>query len=148
MVDLVLDASAAGKTMRNEPHAQALREHLANRIGSGSAFLVPPIFEIEIRNLAARTAQETGKHEFLFDHYKKVMDLVDPVPVDPAKDYSLAVKHRITVQDAQYVQVALDRDAVLVTYDKRQTDAARSSKARVLSPGKKSTQRPDAKPEE
>jgi len=125
-----LDASAAVKLLRPEPETSALRTVLAAIAGHVSSELL----EIELRCVAR---QEGGGE--LIERADRICAAVDLLP------YTLAVRARAgeafappqRALDALHLATALDlrlEALVLVTYDRRQAEAARATGLEVVVP--------------
>jgi len=125
-----LDASAAVKLLRPEPETSALRAVLAAIAGHVSSELL----EIELRCVARRE----GRGE-LIERADRICAAVDLLP------YTLAVRARAgeafappqRALDALHLATALDlrlEALVLVTYDRRQAEAARAAGLDVVVP--------------
>ena len=125
-----LDASAAVKLLRPEPETSALRAVLAAIAGHVSSELL----EIELRCVARR---EGGGE--LIERADRICAAVDLLP------YTLAVRARAgeafappqRALDALHLATALDlrlEALVLVTYDRRQAQAARATGLEVVVP--------------
>ena len=125
-----LDASAAVKLLRPEPETSALRAVLAAIAGHVSSELL----EIELRCVAR---QEGGGE--LIERADRICAAVDLLP------YTFAVRARAgeafappqRALDALHLATALDlrlEALVLVTYDRRQAQAARAAGLDVVVP--------------
>ena len=125
-----LDASAAVKLLRPEPETSALRAVLAAIAGHVSSELL----QIELRCVARR---EGGGE--LIERADRICAAVDLLP------YTLAVRARAgeafappqRALDALHLATALDlrlEALVLVTYDRRQAQAARAAGLDVVVP--------------
>jgi predicted nucleic acid-binding protein len=125
-----LDASAAVKLLRPEPETSALRAVLAAIAGHVSSELL----EIELRCVARR---EGGGE--LIERADRICAAVDLLP------YTSAVRARAgeafappqRALDALHLATALDlrlEALVLVTYDRRQAEAARATGLEVVVP--------------
>lgn len=125
-----LDASAAVKLLRPEPETSALRAVLAAIAGHVSSELL----QIELRCVARR---EGGGE--LIERADRICAAVDLLP------YTLAVRARAgeafappqRALDALHLATALDlrlEALVLVTYDRRQAEAARAAGLDVVVP--------------
>ncbi|MEK6975243.1 MAG: PIN domain-containing protein [Candidatus Thermoplasmatota archaeon] len=135
--EYVMDTSAAGKLFRNEKESDALRAWMKKELANGASFMVPPVFEFELRNLLVRTAKERGdddEEEDEWDDYLRVRRLVRFVDdMDAEETMTTAVLKGLTASDASY-QLLTIGGRRLVTYDKDLLKTAKDA----LSPGRAS----------
>ncbi|MHB8632561.1 MAG: type II toxin-antitoxin system VapC family toxin [Thermoplasmatota archaeon] len=124
--DIVLDASAAGKLLRQEAESAALRVWIGREVADGSRLRVPPIFPFEVRHMAAKSAAEGTFRDPKSAHaaYLAIMDLVEveDKTTDVEVEIATALRAKLSTYDASYLILA--RGARLVTYDTRLAKAA------------------------
>lgn len=130
---LVLDASvAASWAFPDERHrlADAARERL--RTGEGH---VPGIWWFEVRNVLVVNERrnrltESDTRAFL-DALTRLTVTVDASP-DEAQLLALARRHRLTVYDAAYLELAQRLRLPLATLDRALADAARAESVPLI----------------
>jgi predicted nucleic acid-binding protein len=122
----VVDASVAIAWAFNERHPIAA--HARARIRTEEA-IVPALWWYELRNvlvLGERRGRLTERDtaRFLRDMSRLAISM-DSSPVE-LQVQALARRHRLTVYDAAYLELALRRDLPLATLDGALADAARA----------------------
>ena len=125
MSQFVLDASVAGAWLledEDDPVANAAVTRLATEFA-----LVPQLWHLEVRN-ALISAERRGRLRAndVEDGLRRISDL--PIRTDTEPDLgtalALARRHRLTIYDAFYVELALRADAPLATVDQTLASAA------------------------
>lgn len=106
-------------------------------LSQGGAW-VPGLWRLEVANVL-----EMGVRRKRHDRHFRDATLADlaqlPIQVDPQTDHQawgatlrLAERHRLTLYDAAYLELALRRNLPLATLDEDLRHAANAEKARVL----------------
>ncbi len=125
MSRFVLDASVAGAWLledEDDPVANAAVSRLATELA-----LVPQLWHLEVRNTLV-VAERRGRvgAAGLEDCLRRVGEL--PIRTDTEPDLgtalALARRHRLTIYDALYLELALRADAPLATVDRALASAA------------------------
>jgi len=111
---VVVDASAIGAIMFDEPEGPALARHL-----EGETLLAPTLLDFELMNIAVTKARRRPE---LIEHIAislaTALSLrIDRVPVPGPEVFALAAGTGLTAYDASYLWLAHSRDAELVTLD-------------------------------
>jgi predicted nucleic acid-binding protein len=124
---MVLDTSVAA--------AWALSETNHPLIFRNDSAIVPALFWFEMRNTLIVNERrnritEAGTAAFL-ESISKAAILVDHAPSE-ANVLALARKHRLTVYDAAYLELAARKNIPLATLDGRLEAAARAEKIALL----------------
>lgn len=128
---IYLDASAAAKLLIEEAESATLASRLDDWAAAGETLLSSLLVETELRRLATRVglAQETVTD--LLDR----LDLVEPDAMTYRAAGLLPGPH-VRSLDALHVVAALQTDCrLLLSYDARQTHAARAAGLTVEAPG-------------
>jgi predicted nucleic acid-binding protein len=120
---VVVDASAIGAIMFNEPAAAGLTAHL-----EGQTLIAPTLLNVELVKLALKKARRQPKFapqisEELSAALRLVITLVD---VPGTELFELAAATGLTAYDASYLWVARSRDIELVTLDHALAQASAS----------------------
>jgi predicted nucleic acid-binding protein len=119
---VVLDASAACAVLFREPELALV----LSALGDNPRLVVPPLFALEVANVARtkvrRRELSREAAEVLLDGIEKWP--LDVVHVDWKDAWRLAWKHELTVYDAAYLWLSVDRELPLVTLDGELADAA------------------------
>jgi predicted nucleic acid-binding protein len=119
---IVLDASAALAAMFDDETARAADELLA--LGDRTPFVVPGHWPVEIASsLAAAERRKrivTEQADLLIAVIRRLQVIVDEQNADRAFDVllPLARRHRMSVYDTAYLELAERVDAPLATFDK------------------------------
>lgn len=128
MKRVVLDASVAlGAFLPDENHQGAVAVFAA---ASGLEFHVPEIWKVEIGNaflMAVRRERiPASMLELVLESLGKLAVQTDPHTGRLAwsQTMALAQKHRLTLYDAAYLELAVRREAALATLDARLGSAA------------------------
>ena len=134
----VLDASVALAVLLGEAEAQAA-EGIIARVGEETA-IVPAHFGLEIAGLIARQIRIGALAED--DGIALAREAAQwPVTVDTEtaaqslnRSLALAIAHRLSADDAAYLELCLRRSAPLATFDARLAAIARIHGIRLLIP--------------
>lgn len=131
----VIDASVVAAWALDENSAIA---DAASRRLSEDPAVVPGLWWYELRNvlLIAERRQRLTQHrttEFLSSVAQLAIDF-DHLP-DETAVFGLARRHRLTVYDAAYLELALRQALPLATLDVALIDAARTEKVRLIGDG-------------
>lgn len=137
-MSFVLDASitlAWAFTDETSPYAEAVFD----RIGSDSA-LVPPVWWLEVMNTLLVGERRQRLTSAQSAHFVEVLASL-PIAVEtdsggatPGGLLSFSRDLGLTVYDASYVNLALNRDLPLATLDARMRAAAQRAGARLITP--------------
>lgn len=125
---VVYDASFAAAWCFGDERGSAAAEGIVRRFRDRSA-LVPSIFWYEIRNvLVLRERREEagtgGDFAAVFLERLGELDVEEVSVRDTAAVLDLARRHRLTIYDAAYLDLAIGRGARLATLDRRMAEAA------------------------
>jgi predicted nucleic acid-binding protein len=135
-MSLVLDSSVTlARALSDETTAAV--ERVFNLVSEGGAW-VPGLWRLEVAN-----ALEMGVRRGRLDADLRDGALADlsllPIQIDPESDRQawgatarLAVRHRLTLYDAAYLEIALRRGLPLATLDRELRAAASNEKVRLL----------------
>ena len=112
---LVVDASAAGAMLFEEPEGPTIRAHIRRE-----TLLAPHLIDYELANVCAkRIRKDPGDALKLLTMLKGLEHVslrrIDTPPDEVAR---LAIETGLSAYDAAYLWLALDRDAELVTLDR------------------------------
>lgn len=111
---VVVDASALGAIMFDEPESAELRAHL-----EGETLLAPALLDYELSNLALnkirRRPQTVAAALAVLDAALKLP--ISRVAVPAVEVSALAARTGLTAYDASYLWLATTRDVELVTLD-------------------------------
>ncbi len=136
---LILDASMALAWLlyrKDSSEAALARQGLDVVRDSGA--LVPALWYPEVANallLAERQRVITAQGSATFLAGLSMWEIAqDPVPpaLTQAQAILLGRMYNLTAYDATYLELAMRRDAVLATFDRKLADAARAAGARVF----------------
>ena len=126
-----VEASAAAKLLVEEPESVALAARLETWVAGGWAVSSSLLLETELRRLAQRLSIAQERVSDLLDRF----DLVEPDALTYRTAGLLPGEH-VRSLDALHVASALHGDCrTMVTYDLRQSHAARAAGLQVASPG-------------
>jgi predicted nucleic acid-binding protein len=126
-----VEASAAAKLLVEEPESAALASQLEGWVAEGCAITSSLLLETELRRLAQRLSIGQERVSDLLDR----IDLIEPDALTHRTAGLLPGPHLRSL-DALHVAVAVQGDCrTMVTYDLRQSDAARAAGLRVEAPG-------------
>jgi uncharacterized protein len=129
-VILYIETSAAAKLLVEEPASARLAARLDAAVDRGDALLSSMLLETELRRLALRVELAQTAVTYLLDHF----DLVETDRSLYREAGLLPVPHLRSL-DALHLAAALRVDAdVMVTYDRRQADAADAAGLPVSAP--------------
>lgn len=97
--------------------------------------IVPVLFHFEIRNLLWTNLRRGTLSKTDIEGTIGIIRQVNPEAVDNGQDnvlMKLAIKHNLTIYDASYLALAMDRNLPLATYDKALRRAAEAERVTVL----------------
>jgi uncharacterized protein len=129
-VILYVESSAAAKLLVDEPASARLATHLDKAAEQGDALLSSMLLETELRRLAERLRLPQAAVTGLLDRF-------DLVELDRSlfREAGLLPGPYLRSLDALHLAVALRANAdAMVTYDRRQAEAAESVGLPVLTP--------------
>ena len=111
---VVVDASAIGAIMFEEPEGATLAAHL-----DGQTLLAPTLIDLELSNLAVKKARKSPDQlPPIFLSLQAALALpISRIAVPGAEAFALAAETGLTAYDASYLWLARSRDAELVTLD-------------------------------
>lgn len=111
---IVVDASAIGAMMFDEPEGPTLAAHL-----EGETLLAPGLLDYELMNLAVKKARRRPDLiEAIAVSLVTALALrIDRVDVPGPDVFALAASSGLTAYDASYLWLARSRDVELVTLD-------------------------------
>ena len=118
---VVVDASALGAIMFNEPEAEELTAHL-----QGQTLIAPALLNFELVNLALKKARRQPQLAAqITEALSATLRLaITRVAVPGIELFQLAAATSLTAYDASYLWLALSRDIELVTLDRALARAA------------------------
>ena len=135
MSRFVLDASIAGAWLledEDDPVANAAMSRLATDFA-----LVPELWHLEVRNVLV-VAERRGRvgPAGLEDGLRRIGELPIRTDTEPNLGTALALarRHRLTIYDALYLELALRADAPLSTLDRALAGAAVAERRPLLGP--------------
>ena len=113
---LVVDASAVGAVLFNEPEGATIRAHVR-----GDTLLAPHLIDYELANICwKRMRRSPASQAALLAMLAGLESLpLVRVPVPPAAAAALAGQTGLTAYDASYLWLAMSRDIELVTLDRQ-----------------------------
>jgi len=127
-VSFVVDSSAALAWVYSEETTEAISEVLARLTDRGA--WVPALWRLEVANVLEMNVRR-GRHDAAFRDAALADPAVLPISIDAETDRQswaatlrLAARHRLTVYDAAYLELAQRRGLPLATLDKELRDAA------------------------
>ena len=127
-MSFVVDSSAALAWVYSEETTEAIVEVLA-RLTDRRAW-VPALWRLEVANVLEMNVRR-GRHDAAFRDAALADLAVLPISIDAETDRQawgatvrLAARHRLTVYDAAYLELAQRRGLPLATLDKELRDAA------------------------
>jgi predicted nucleic acid-binding protein len=111
---VVVDASAIGAIMFEEPEGATLAAHL-----DGQTLLAPTLIDLELSNLVVKKARKSPDQILpIFLSLQAALALpISRIAVPGAEAFALAAETGLTAYDASYLWLARSRDAELVTLD-------------------------------
>jgi predicted nucleic acid-binding protein len=116
---IVVDASAVGAMLFNEPEGATIRAHIRDE-----TLVAPELIDYELANICVkrmrRYSDEAAETLALLESLHHVP--IDRVRVPPGPVAELAAQTNLSAYDAAYLWLALSRDAELVTLDQRLAD--------------------------
>ena len=127
-MSFVVDSSAALAWVYSEETTEAISEVLARLTDRGA--WVPALWRLEVANVLEMNVRR-GRHDAAFRDAALADLAVLPISIDAETDRQawgatlrLAARHRLTVYDAAYLELAQRRGLPLATLDKELRDAA------------------------
>jgi predicted nucleic acid-binding protein len=127
-VSFVVDSSVALAWVYSEETTEAISEVLARLTDRGA--WVPALWRLEVANVLEMNVRR-GRHDAAFRDAALADPAVLPISIDAETDRQawaatlrLAARHRLTVYDAAYLELAQRRGLPLATLDKELRDAA------------------------
>jgi predicted nucleic acid-binding protein len=135
-MSLVLDSSVTLARVWSDETTDAVRQVFESLRDHGA--WVPSLWRLEVAN-ALEMAVRRGRHPAEFRDGALADLALLPIQIDPETDRQawgatvhLATKHRLTLYDAAYLELALRRNLPLATLDEDLRAAARTEKLEVL----------------
>lgn len=126
---LVLDSSATLAWIYSEETTQAIR-HIFDLLVENGAW-VPGLWKLEVANILEMGVRH-GRHDAAFRDSTLADLALLPINLDPETDRQawgatsqLASRHRLTLYDAAYLELAQRRDLPFATLDRELRSAAR-----------------------
>ena len=127
-MSFVVDSSVALAWVYSEETTEAISEVLARLTDRGA--WVPALWRLEVANVLEVNVRR-GRHDAAFRDAALADPAVLPISIDAETDRQawaatlrLAARHRLTVYDAAYLELAQRRGLPLATLDKELRDAA------------------------
>ncbi len=127
-MSFVVDSSVALAWVYSEETTEAISEVLARLTDRGA--WVPALWRLEVANVLEMNVRR-GRHDAAFRDAALADPAVLPISIDAETDRQawgatlrLAARHRLTVYDAAYLELAQRRGLPLATLDKELRDAA------------------------
>lgn len=119
---LVVDASAAGAMLFEEPEGPTIRAHIR-----GETLLAPHLIDYELANVCAKKIRRQPRDAVKLLVMLQGLDHVSLRRVEvPSGDVArLALQTGLSAYDASYLWLAIHRDAELVTLDRELATAER-----------------------
>jgi predicted nucleic acid-binding protein len=128
----VIDASVAASWAFEEQHPAADRAFQLFKTDSG---LTPRLFWFEIRNLLLMDERRKRRRAADTEAFLRIIDRM-PIALDDSPEekqvLALARKHRLTVYDAAYLELAVRRRIPLSTLDGDIIRAARAERVALV----------------
>ena len=116
---IVVDASAVGAMLFNEPEGATIRAHIRDE-----TLVAPELIDYELANICVkrmrRYSDEAAETLALLEGLHHVP--IARVRVPAGQVAELAAQTNLSAYDAAYLWLALSRDAELVTLDQRLAD--------------------------
>ena len=127
-MSFVVDSSVALAWVYSEETTEAISEVLARLTDRGA--WVPALWRLEVANVLEMNVRR-GRHDAAFRDAALADPAVLPISIDAETDRQawaatlrLAARHRLTVYDAAYLELAQRRGLPLATLDKELRDPA------------------------
>ena len=127
-MSLVLDSSATLAWVYSQETTEAISEVLARLTDRGA--WVPSLWRLEVANVLEMNVRR-GRHDAAFRDASLADLAVLPIGIDAETDRQawgatvrLAARHRLTLYDAAYLELAQRRGLPLATLDKELRDPA------------------------
>lgn len=135
-MSLVLDSSVALAWVYGDETTPAIR-NVFDQLSQGGAW-VPSLWRLEVANIL-ESGVRRGRHDAAFRDSTLVDLALLPIQTDPETDRHawgatarLAERHRLTLYDAAYLELALRRELPLATLDRDLRAAALAENIQLL----------------
>ncbi len=135
-MSLVLDSSVTLAWVYSDETSEAIR-HVFDLLGESGAW-VPALWRLEVANILEMGVRR-GRHDADFRDSTFADLALMPIHLDPETDQQawgatarLAERHRLTLYDSAYLELALRRGLPLATLDHELRTAAAAEKAQLL----------------
>jgi predicted nucleic acid-binding protein len=135
-MSMVLDSSATLAWVHSDETTEAIRG-VFDRLGEDGAW-VPGLWKLEVANILEMGVRR-GRHDAAFRDATLADLALLPIGLDPETDHQawgatarLAERHRLTLYDAAYLELALRRGLPLATLDGELRTAAMAEGVVVL----------------
>jgi predicted nucleic acid-binding protein len=135
-VSLILDSSVTLAWLYSDETTEAVRQVFDQLSESGA--WVPGLWRLEVGNILEMAARR-GRHDTGFRDSTLADLALLPIQTDSETDRHawgatarLAARHRLTLYDAAYLELALRRELPLATLDHDLRTAARAEDAQLL----------------
>lgn len=130
----VIDASALGKRLRDEPQSPALNDWLDERLQHNDDLLAIPFLRYEVGNILVKLVKEGVIDLDPMERERRIGIAMLGIRSADAKQASRFAPP-LSYYDAGYLALAHATGATLVTYDKELAAAARDNGVEVVAPG-------------
>jgi predicted nucleic acid-binding protein len=138
-VSLILDSSATLAWVYSDETTEAIR-HVFDLVSEGGAW-VPGLWRLEVANILEMGVRR-GRHDAAFRDATLADLALLPIALDPETDCQawgatarLAERHRLTLYDAAYLELAQRRGLPLATLDRELRAAAVAESIVLLGDG-------------
>ena len=135
-MSMVLDSSATLAWVYSDETSEAIRDVFSRLIETGA--WVPGLWRLEVANILEMGVRR-GRHNADFRDATLADLALLPISLDPETDHQawgptlrFAERHRLTVYDASYLELAHRRGLPLATLDRELCAAARKEGLAVL----------------
>jgi len=117
----VVDASVVVAMVFAEPDSEILARQL-----EGCHLIAPTLMPYEVANaLWVKTRRDSGRRDVLFEQFRDFLDVpFERCEVDLEEAAEVGLQHGLTVYDASYIWLAVNRNAGLVTLDRQMARVA------------------------
>jgi predicted nucleic acid-binding protein len=139
-VSLVLDSSVALAWLHGDEMSGGT-DDVFERVRADGAW-VPSLWRLEVANVLEMGVRR-GRHDAVFRDAMLADLALLPIRLDPETDLHawgatarLAARHRLTLYDAAYLELARRRDLPLATLDEERRAAARTEDVPLLCAGR------------
>jgi predicted nucleic acid-binding protein len=134
---IVVDASTAIPFLEGET---GWLNRLQGWVEAGEMLLAPPHFPVEVANGLLRGSSVVSPDQvsmLIRELSATGFEVADRGPLGLERSIDLAVRHRLTVYDAAYLDLAIDVDGELATLDDALRSAADAERVPLVSPGQR-----------